>query len=642
MIDDHTSNSSNSSNKSKSHVLEDFIKIEQFIQNFPLKSSQTDIEKLNVYELVQERLSTMDIKDITSAIVMAIISKKEVHDLRSRNIQLQGEISRIMSGTLTMEEELDILYTYKCILDVDTNGIILEVNDFMVECSGYSREELIGKNMHSMSSGIHSKNFWNNFWNTIRSGRGWAGDICNKKKDGSFIWLWTIVVPKIDKDGNIISFKVIRQDVSESYELFEQKVDNLTKLPNYTKCLEDFSIEKNRSLALLHINNMIDINDVFGRERGDEIIKEIAEKLRKFSSGKNLNIYKFEGTDFAIVFKEDVSEQFIQEQYNRLSDIKIFDSNNKRIHLSFSLGVVLNEPNIEALLRHGQSALNKSKQKKRYVVFDNKNNTLGKSKDFFEMRSLVREAFKEDLFEVFFQEIKENFCAIKKGKTKRFECLVRMYDSKEKTNLISPGKFLPIIKEDGEDEELTSCVIEKVCKKMIENDGHFSINLTEDDLTSADFTEGILKKISKYSSLEHKYPVTPNRITFEILEEIESIESGNIRKNIKTLKDLGFSIAIDDFGSGYSNFSRMFNLEPDFIKIDMRYVRGIDKNQRHRSLVRAIVGLAHDNDISVIGEGIETEQEQLVMESLGVDYSQGFLFSKPTPIIEDNNPDFID
>ena len=149
----------------------------------------------------------------------------------------------------------------------------------------------------------------------------------------------------------------------------------------------------------------------------------------------------------------------------------------------------MNEPNIEALLRHGHLALNESKQKKRYVIFDNKNDTLEKSKDFFEMRSLVREAFAEDLFEVFFQEVKENSCAIRKGKTKKFECLVRMYDSKEKINIISPGKFLPIVKEDGEDEDLTCCVIKKVCEKMVDYDGHFSINLTEDDLTSTDFTE---------------------------------------------------------------------------------------------------------------------------------------------------------
>ena len=107
---------------------------------------------------------------------------------------------------------------------------------------------------------------------------------------------------------------------------------------------------------------------------------------------------------------------------------------------------------------------------------------------------------------------------------------------------------------------------------MIENDGHFSINLTEDDLRSNDFAEWILRKLFKYSSIEYKYPVTPDRVTFEILEEIESIESEEIWKNIKTLKDLGFTIAIDDFWSWYSNFSRMFDLEPDFIKIDMRYV----------------------------------------------------------------------
>jgi len=622
MLDDNTP---------KSSAWEERIKIEQFIQNFHLESLQTDADKLNVYDLVQEKLSVMNIQDITPAIVMAIISKKEAHDLKTRNLQLQWEISHLLSGSLTMEEELDIFNTRKCILDISIDGTILEVNDFMIEHSWYSREELIGRNMHIMSSWIHSKNFWRNFWNTIQSGRGWAGDICNKRKDGTFIWFWTIVIPKLDSNGKIINFKVIRQDVSESYELFDQKVDNLTKLPNYAKCLEDFSIDKNRSLTLLHINNMLDLNDVFGRERGDEIIKEIAEKLREFSLGKNVNIYKFEWTDFAIVFKEDLSEQLVQEQYNRLSDLKIFDNHHKRIHLSFSLWVVLNEPNIEALLRHGHLALNESKQKKRYVIFDNKNDTLEKSKDFFEMRSLVREAFAEDLFEVFFQEVKENSCAIRKGKTKKFECLVRMYDSKEKINIISPGKFLPIVKEDGEDEDLTCCVIKKVCEKMVDYDGHFSINLTEDDLTSTDFTEWILEKISEYSSFKYKYPVTPDRITFEILEEIESIESSEIRKNIKALKDSGFSIAIDDFWSGYSNFSRMFDFEPDFIKIDMRYIRWIDKNQRHRSLVRAVVGLAHDNNIMVVGEGVETEQEQLVLESLWVDYSQGYLFSKPSP-----------
>lgn len=103
------------------------------------------------------------------------------------------------------------------------------------------------------------------------------------------------------------------------------------------------------------------------------------------------------------------------------------------------------------------------------------------------MRNFVREAFQNDLFEVFFQEIKENSCSIKKGTIRKFECLVRMYDSKKKTKLISPEKFLPVIKKDGENPALTSCVVEKVCKFMSENDGRFSINLTEEDLRTDGF-----------------------------------------------------------------------------------------------------------------------------------------------------------
>lgn len=115
------------------------------------------------------------------------------------------------------------------------------------------------------------------------------------------MWLWTRVIPKSDSTGDLIGFKVVRQDVSESYELKKKleealvkEIDFLTGLPNHTKCLEDFSIEKNRSIAILHINNMFAINSVFGRSSGDKIIKHIGEKLKTFALENNVEIYKFE------------------------------------------------------------------------------------------------------------------------------------------------------------------------------------------------------------------------------------------------------------------------------------------------------------------------------------------------------------
>lgn len=155
------------------------------------------------------------------------------------------------------------------------------------------------------------------------------------------------------------------------------------------------------------------------------------------------------------------------------------------------------------------------------MVFDHKNHSMKESEDFFKIRNLVREACKEDLFEVFFQEIKENACATKKRRERKFECLVRMYDSKQKTNLIPPGKFLPVIKQDGGNQILTACVVEKVCKFMSMNEGRFSINLTEDDLKADGFARQIYKKIQRFS-------IQPDRIIFEILEAIENIESENI------------------------------------------------------------------------------------------------------------------
>lgn len=113
------------------------------------------------------------------------------------------------------------------------------------------------------------------------------------------------------------------------------------------------------------------------------------------------------------MFKEGISEECIQDQYEKFNNFEIFDE-HKHIHLSCSFGIALDEPNIVTLLEHGYLALNESKQTRKYVVFDTENHTTKESEDFFEMQNLVKEAFKKDLFEVFFQEIRENSCAIKK------------------------------------------------------------------------------------------------------------------------------------------------------------------------------------------------------------------------------------
>ena len=583
----------------------------------------------DIYELVEQKIESMETKDLVSTIVSALIARKAMESLQWTNALLQWEIGELKQQIFTMKKEIDIFDIYEWTLEVDTLGNILSVNDFMVELSWYSREELLWANTRIMSSWIHSKEFWENFWTTLNAGKIWAGDICNKKKDGTLYWLLTFIIPKIDETGKIINFKVLRQDVSEAYTLKKQlkepmgqKIDLLTGLPNNQKCLEDCARESNRSIALLHIKNMFDINNAFGREKGDDIIKSLAKVLVKFTSGNKHGVYKFEWVDFGMIFEDGVNEEYIREQYEKLRDFKVFDKNNKRIFLSFSLGIVLNEPNIKKLISHWYLALNASKKVRKHVIFDQKKHTSKKSEDFFEMGTLVREAFQEDLFEVHVQEYKKNSCSIQTDTVRKFECLVRMYDSKEKTRLLSPGVFLETIKDIWENQRLTSLIIEKVCIFMSQNEHHYSINLTEDDLRSKDFATSIHKKIQTYN-------IQPERITFEILEEIENMHFEHILENIQILKKLGYGIAIDDFWTKFATFKNLFDIRPNILKIDMSFIRWIHENKEHKSVVRLIVGFAHENEIVVVGEGVETREEQLVMEELWVDYSQGYLHDKP-------------
>lgn len=434
--------------------------------------------------------------------------------------------------------------------------------------------------------------------------------------------------------NSVGSNKATLSDIQKKVQLFQQRVDFLTGLPNHLKCLEDMAIDKNRGIVLFHINNMFDINDVFWRNSGDIIVAKVWRLLKRYSQeypDQKVSVYKFAGTDFALVHEWQLTREHVLRQYDRIKDLRIFDAKSKKdIHLSFSLWVVLNEQNIEVLLHNAFHALKAARLSRKIVFLDTDMIDSTESGDFFKVRKLVKEAFNEDLFELSFQEIKKNSGSIRNRDSRKFECLVRMYDSTVKINLIPPWRFLHVIKRDWKNQALTNIVIQKACEFMQEHPGDFSINITEDDLRSDGFGLRMYQHFLKYW-------IESNRVTFEILEEIEWIESDEILSTIKDLKDFGFEIAIDDFGSWYSNFARMLDFNPSSLKIDMKYIRWIDTNQRHRSLVKAIVWLAHDNGMYVVAEWIETANEQLVIESLWVDYSQGYLIGKPLPYIVDTD-----
>lgn len=630
----------------------DTREIVQIIHNFDKALGWREGSIENICSFVWWGQTDRVIQNTKSATVALIMMHRELLELRNHEFQLNSEAQRL-------REESDIFNKYECVLEVDLNGDIFFVNDFVLEKTWYSREELIGEkktNMRIMSSKIHSKAFWRTFWMTILDGRVWAGDVCNRKKDGSYYWLWTLVIPIKDEYGIVKSFKVIRQDVSEWYALKEKlrntrekRIDPLTSLPNRTKCFEDFTDDKSRSAIIIHVNRMYDINNAYGKTAGDKIIQRIGKMLEEYSinySDKyHVCVYKFDGTDFCLIYKNPVDESHIREQVSLIQNLTVRvdqddifhrwdrDPENSpasvRIPVSFSVWATLNISNIDILLNNAYSALKIAREtQQNYMLFGEKDYDQNKSKIYFDMLTLSREALKwRDILRIYIQEIIKN-TSWRDGEglgPRKFEALIRMKDPIT-WKIHSPEDFLSIIESDGKNQELTSYVIREVCEFMMNNDFHISINLTGDDLLSVRRGHTIYEEIRKYN-------IDPHRITFEILESIELLDV-NALSNIAILQGYGFSISIDDYWIAYSSIARIPSIKPNYLKIDISITRWIDIDDDKRVMVKSIIVLAHGLWMKIIAEGVETKEEQLILKVLWVDYSQGYFFSRPEDIRE--------
>lgn len=292
------------------------------------------------------------------------------------------------------------------------------------------------------------------------------------------------------------------------------------------------------------------------------------------------------------------------------------------MQLSYSLGVVSDGSRGEEMVTRGYMALHQSRDCHEPIIYDPDLVTSEFFRKNLEMASLVRIALDHGLFVPFYQPIYENFPT--NDASCKVECLTRMIHPSDRVSIVAAGKFLDAAKKGGHMRELTSIMIDRVFAALKNTIVQFSINLSEEDVTNPDFCRYVKAKFDEYG-------IDPKRVTFEILENIDTLKADQAIVTARVLKSYGCKIAIDDFGTENANLTRMIDFAADYIKIDIRYVRDIDTNAKNESLLRHIIGYAHENGIKVVAEGVETEGEQRALLRLGVDFSQGFLFGAPSP-----------
>lgn len=213
---------------------------------------------------------------------------------------------------------------------------------------------------------------------------------------------------------------------------------------------------------------------------------------------------------------------------------------------------------------------------------------------------------------------------LKTGKIDKFECLARLQG--EGGDTFAPGLFLESAKLIGVLPNISYAVINKSFSLFKDNDSTFSINVSEEDLKSEQFIGYLENRLVLYG-------IDPSRVVVEILESLGSQKNNFIKERIRYIKDLGLKLAIDDFGVDSSNFSRIFEMEADFIKIDGSFIRNIYKDEKSYKITRSIVTFAHSIGAEVVAEFVSSKEIFDVVKSIGIEYAQGYYIAPPAPTL---------
>lgn len=550
---------------------------------------------------------------ITIFFIFLIVFILYIFSKKIKEIKKENHILKQYKGAI---EESNIIST------ADLKGNITYVNDRFCDVTLYSKSEILGQ-PHNLLKGESSKKIFQELWKTIQNKETWHGVLKNRRKDGQFYYVNITIKPILDDNDEIIEYIAIRHEITDLIHKTEElerilREDNLTKEGNRFKLLEDIKRFKKPSLALLDINRFGDINEFYGYEIGDEVLITVA-KIFKEHTGNKYTLYRIYSDEFAILADNDEKEHFknfIKHIADSISSSPL-NIKGKEIYIQMTYSISFEEKN--ELKKTANTIKRYNKNNKDIVVYD-KNLGIEKihEKNIL-WTSKLKKALESDNIVPYYQAIYN----LKTEKIEKYEALVRLID--EDNIAISPFYFLDVAKKSKQYLKLTKEVIRKSFEYFTDKDYEFSINLTLEDITNKNISSYIIDMLKEYN-------IAP-KVVFEIVES-EGIQDFEYVNNfIDSVKKLGCKIAIDDFGSGYSNFEYLIKLNADYIKIDGSLIKDILLNKNNQEIVITIVDFAKRQGFKTIAEFVSSKEIFDKVKELGLDYAQGYYIHEPKPEI---------
>ena len=395
--------------------------------------------------------------------------------------------------------------------------------------------------------------------------------------------------------------------------------DNLTGHPNRTRLMEDISQVHDGTLLIINIDEFQQINDFYGHIAGDHVLNKVAKTLDHLSLSKpDIIVYKLSGDEFALFTVNPMDyhslQMFLNELRTHIEETSIYYEEAK-INIRITLGATMNI--IEGMEKADIALKTARIHRKPFMIYDGNLNIEHQYHQNMQWVQRLTTAIAEDRIFPYYQPIFDN----QTGAVCSYECLIRLIE--KDGNVLTPFHFLEISKKARLYTRLTRIMVEKSCRHFADKSDHFSINLSVDDILDSDTVSFIKEQVETHR--------VAKQIIFEILESVGIEDYPEILNFIEEMKALGCQFAIDDFGSGYSNFDYLLKLKIDYIKIDGSLIRNLHTDSNAISIIEAIVYFAHKRHMTCIAEFVHNAEVHEIVKQLGIGRSQGFYLGEPRP-----------
>jgi diguanylate cyclase (GGDEF)-like protein/PAS domain S-box-containing protein len=530
--------------------------------------------------------------------------------------------------------------THEGIVITDPEACIVEVNDAFSRITGYSREEVLGKNPATLKSGHQGSEFYQEMWRAIIDNGQWSGEVWNRRKGGEVYAEHLTISAVRDERGGVSHYAGVFADITpqKEYERKLEKIahyDALTGVPNRALLADRMqqAVAQCRraggllAICYLDLDGFKPVNDLHGHETGDLLLVEMARRMQQCIRGGD-TVARIGGDEFVLLMglsRLSECDTALKRLLGAIARPTLI--NGIQVGVSASLGVTLypaDDADPDTLLRHADQAMYLAKQggKNRYHIYDPEHDRQVKAqRDSLQRLAEALEAFE---FEMHYQP-KVN---LQSRQVSGVEALIRWRHPDR--GLLLPDEFLPHLMGTELEIAVGEWVIESVMRQVTDWKAQginltVSINISADHLLNPGFIDHLRTALKRHPD------ISSGDLELEILESAAITDLEQASRVLVEGEAMGLQFSLDDFGTGYSSLSYFSKLPVDTLKIDREFVRNMLTDPEDLSIVESVVFLALAFNRNVVAEGVETAQHYAMLLHLGCPFGQGFGIANPMP-----------